>query len=168
MRRLCILWLLAAAAMLPSCRRAAERAAERIRVEAVENVAPHGLSGFDMTLRIANETGYNLVLQRARIDLCYEDVRACSATLREEVGVPKRAVSSVVTRWRLRLSDPLVLYAALRRVQGGDLSQLTVNFAIEGRGGPVPVNISRDTVSLSEFLNIFGISVDDLQNFFSE
>ena len=43
-----------------------------------------------------------------------------------------------------------------------------VSFAIEGRGGPARVKISREMMPLSEFLNIFGLSLQDVKNYLDE
>ena len=43
-----------------------------------------------------------------------------------------------------------------------------ISFAVEGRGGPARVKISREMMPLSEFLNIFGLSLQDVKNYLDE
>lgn len=149
----------------PSCRRAAEKAREKIRIEAVEAIERHGLSGFDAVVRIKNGTGYKLRLETAEMELFYDSRRIGGVALREPVDVPRRTTVSVGTQWRLRISDPLALYLLTRKLQQGDLSQINVSFVVKGRGGPARVDISRDMMPLSQVLNIFGLKADDLKNY---
>lgn len=150
---------------MTSCRRAAEKAREKIRIEAVEAVERHGLSGFDAVLRVKNGTGYKLALETAEMELFYGGRKIGDVALRERIEVPKRATVSVPTRWRLRISDPLALYMLTRKLQQGDLSQVAVSFAMKGRGGPAKVDISQEMMPLPQFLHIFGLSEDDLINY---
>lgn len=166
MRRFLLLMLLSAAALsFASCRRAAERAREKIRLEAVERVTPRGLSGFDATLRVANGSGHRLVLESAEFDLYYQGSRAGGVTLREAVEVPKRTTLSVETRWRLRIADPLACYALVRRLRADDPSQICVSYDVRGRGGPVPVHLADEMVPLPQFLRMFGLTIEDLKNY---
>lgn len=162
-----LLILLLAAAVLPmsSCRRAVEKARRNIRFEAVERVTRQGLTGAEVVVRVTNDTGYKLVLDDARIDIFYDGGRVGTILLREGVEVPRRTSGSVTTRWQLKISDPLALYVLAKKVRAGDISQVTVSYAVEGRGGPAPVKISREGVPLSEFLNIFGITLQDVKNY---
>ena len=58
----------------------------------------------------------------------------------------------------------LALYVLARKVKSGDLSQVEVSYAVEGRGGPAPVKISRERMPLSDFLNTFGLTLQDVKN----
>ena len=57
----------------------------------------------------------------------------------------------------------LALYVLARKVKSGDLSQVEVSYAVEGRGGPAPVKISRERMPLSDFLNTFGLTIEDVK-----
>ena len=158
-------FLLAVALSSVSCRRAAEKFRRNIRVEAVEKFEPHGLTGVDLTLRVMNDTGYKLALDEAKLDIYYGESCVGNIILREGVEVPRRTTMSLPTRWQIRISDPLALYVLTKKVQEGDLSQVGVAMNIAGQGGPKKVNISRERMPVSEFLNIFGLSPDDLKNY---
>ena len=160
-----IILLLLLCAGMTSCRRAVEKARERIRIEAVERVESHGLTGLDLVLRVRNDTGYKLRLEHAALDLFCGAARVAAVELCEPVEVPRRTTDSYVTGWRVRVSDPFALYALLRRIRQGDLAELTVSYAVEGRGGLASVNISREKVPLSEFLNTYGHDSQDLRNY---
>lgn len=161
-----ILFLLLLCIGMTSCRRAVEKARKNIRIEAVERVEPHGLTGLDLVLRVRNDTGYKLVLEKASLDIFQASALVAGARLREPVEVPRRTTGSFVTAWRIRVADPFALYALLRRIRQDDLAEVAVSFAVEGRGGPAALNISREKVPLSEFLNTFGLDSEDLKNYF--
>ena len=54
---------------MTSCRRAAEKAREQIRIEAVEAVEMRGFAGLDLVLRVRNDTGYKLKMEKVSFDL---------------------------------------------------------------------------------------------------
>lgn len=148
-----------------SCRRAAENAARKIRIEAVEEFRLRGLTGAEMVLRVANGTSHKLVLNQAEFSLYYNRNRAATIRLHESVEVGKRTTERVTTRWKLKTDDPLAMLLIVREIHANDPSQIYVSYALDGRGGPAHVNIAREMVPLSEFLNIFGITLQDVQQY---
>ena len=158
------LLLLAVAASAASCRKAVEKAQRNIRFEGIEKIERQGLTGAEIVVRVMNNTGYKLQLETAEIDVYYADGRVVTVVLREPVEVPRRTTGSFRTLWRVKISDPLALYVLLRKVEAGDLSQVGIAYALEGRGGPAPVKISRDRMPLSDFLNTFGLTLQDVKN----
>ena len=167
MRKTGLLLLLAVlCAVLPSCRRVAEKAGEKIRIEEVERVSGRGVTGAEIVVRVVNDSRYKIALERASLDLYMGQSCACSAELLQPVEVARRTTASVATQWRIRIVDPLALYAVVRRVQRNDITQIGVSFSVEGHGGPLPVNFSREKMPLSEFLNTFGVDLQELKNYF--
>lgn len=164
-RLLSICMLLALVLPMSSCRRAVEKARSKIRLEAIEKVQRQGLVGAEVVVRIQNGTGYKLLLDAARVDIYYSGSRIGTATLREGVGIEGRTTASVATFWNLSISNPLLLLGAVRSVQAGDVSQFTVSFTAEGRGGPAPVKIAREQVPMADILNGFGMTLQDVKNF---
>lgn len=148
-----------------SCRRAAENAARKIRLEAVEKIEPKGLTGAEVTLRIANGTKHKLALTKAAFALHYKESKAVSIRLHESIEIGKLTTESIVTRWRLHIDDPLAVLLLGRDLRADDLSQIRISYAIEGRGGPASVNIARENVPLSDFLNIFGLTLQDVKQY---
>ena len=163
-----IILLLLLSVGMTSCRRTAEKAREKIRFEEVERVEMHSLTGVDLVLRVRNDTGYKLRLEEASLALFYGSSCVATAVLREPVEVPRRSVERLTTQWRLRVSDPLAAYALVRRLRHDDLSAVAVSFTARGRGGPAVLNISREKMPLSEFLNTFGTDWQQLKNYFQE
>lgn len=163
-------WVLLLALVLPmtSCRRAAEKAIRNIGVEEVVKLERQGLSGAELVLRVKNATGHKLVLERAMLRIYYAESLVTSIALRGRVEVPRRSDGEVTTLWRTRTSDPMALYVVRKKLAEGDLSRIAVSFSIEGRGGPAPVKISQEMMPLSEFLNIFGLSFDEVKTYLEE
>ena len=163
MRRMLLCLLVAAAACAAtSCRRAVERSASKIRIEAVGRPVVLGPTAFELPLTVDNGSAHRLRLEAASLALRCGDARALELRLAGEVCIERRTRVEVVTRWRMRIADPLALYVVVERLRKGELSDLAVDYAVEGRGGPAAVNISRERVPLSEFLNTFGLTTDDL------
>lgn len=160
--------LFASVLSLGSCRRAIEKAQRNIRIEAVEKAERQGLSGAEIVLRVRNDTGYKLKLKKASLEVYYAEGLVTKVALRKEVEVPRRTTGSVTTLWRIRTSDPMALHVTTKKIREDDISKIGVSFAVEGRGGPAPVKISQQMMPLSEFLNIFGLSLDDVKNYLEE
>lgn len=160
--------LFASVLSLGSCRRAIEKAQRNIRIEAVEKAERQGLSGAEIVLRIRNDTGHKLKLKKASLEVYYAEGLVTKVALRKEVEVPRRTTGSVTTLWRIRTSDPMALHVMTKKIREDDISKIGVSFAVEGRGGPAPVKISQQMMPLSEFLNIFGLSLDDVKNYLEE
>ena len=116
-------------------------------------------------LRVRNDSERTLVLRHARIGVSYGGAPVCELELRDPVRVPRRTTGSVTTLWRVRADDPMALYVLERRIREGDLERIGIRYDLRGRGGAVSVNISGKMTSLSDFLNTFGLSADDLKNY---
>lgn len=153
---------------LGSCRRMAEKAQRNIRLEAVEKARRQGLSGAEIVLRIKNGTGHKLKLEKASLTVYYAGGVVTKVALREPAEAPRRATASVTTLWRIRTSDPMALHVMTKKIREDDISKIGVSFAVEGRGGPARVKISREMMPLSDFLNIFGLSLNDVKNYLEE
>lgn len=149
-----------------SCRRAAENAARKIKVEAIEKIEPKGLTGAEATLRIANGTKHKLALSKAVFVFHYRQDKVMSIRLHEGIEIGKLTTESIVTRWKLRIDNPLAMLLLSRDLHADDPSQIYVSYAIEGRGGPAAVNIARERIPLSDFLNIFDVTLQDVKKYF--
>lgn len=147
------------------CRRAVEKSARKIRFEGIERVERQGLTGAEVVVRIDNGSAHRLTLASAECDIYQADVRVATVVLTAPVEIEPRTVASVSTNWRLKISDPLALLVLYGKVRAGEFDQIAVSFRVEGRGGPAPVIFSREKMPLSEFLNTFGLSIQDVQNY---
>ncbi len=89
-----------------------------------------------------------------------------SIRLHESVEIGKRTTESIMTRWKIRIDDPLIVLLLGRDLETDEPSQIFVSYSVEGRGGPASVNIAREKVPLSDFLNTFGVTLQDVKNHF--
>lgn len=149
-----------------SCRRAAENAARKIRLEAVEKIEPKGLTGAEVTLRIANGTKHKLTLSKAVFVFHYKQDKVMSIRLHEGIEIGRLTTESIVTRWKLRIDNPLAMLLLSRDLHADDPSHIYISYDIEGRGGPAGVNIARERIPLSDFLHIFDITLQDVKKYF--
>lgn len=160
-------WALLLVVLLPqvSCRRAAEQARRDIRVEAVER---RGLTGVEVAVRVKNDTGRKLLLKAASLEVFYAGDRVLEIDLRKGIEVPRRTTGSFSTLWRMIGSDPLASSVLSKKIAQDDISQIGISFTLQGRSGMIPVKISQEMMPLSEFLNIFEVSLVDVKNYLKE
>ena len=164
-RTLYLTCLLLTALTLGSCRRAMQNAIRKIRIEAVEEITPKGLTSAEAVVRIANGTSHRLELEQAEFVLHHRSTGVIAFELREGFTVDRHTTVRVPTRWRIRLLDPLSILLLGRDFYNGDPSQITVSYHVEGRGGPIRVDRSREQVPLSDFLRTFGVTMEDLKHY---
>ena len=124
-----------------------------------------GFSGAEAVVRVRNDSRSRLVLREADLEFFLGGRPVLSARLHRQVEVPRRTTERVVTRWRLQILDPMALPVLTGRLRAGEIGQVAVSCRIRGRGGPVRVNISQEMMPLSDFLNIFGLTLQDVQNY---
>ena len=155
--------LLSLALTLGSCRRMAEKAAQKVRIEAVEEFRIRGLTGAEMVLRIANGTRHTIELDQVELTLHYKEHPAIRLRLLEGIEIGKRTTESVATRWKLK-PEGLTMMLVARDLHNDDLSKIRVSFRIEGHGGPARIDIAQERMPLSDFLSIFGITLQELKN----
>ncbi len=167
MKQRLLLWLLVGFSLLfSSCSGTVQKMRRKVKLEGIEDVRPTSLSSVRIDFRIMNQTAYNLHLKDAVAHLYYRDNCIGTMRLKERVEVPKRTASEVFTTdWAVEIGNPLSLLPILGKVRSGDLSELWVDLELEGRGGPVPVNLSREKMPLSDFLRTFGVDTDNMMNF---
>ena len=161
-KNLLILLCALSALMLTSCRQTAERVVQKIRFEGVESVHMESLSTVVIDFAIENGTAHKLRAEHGVVKLCYNGSEVASLRLQEPVEVERRTHGVVPTRWTIDVRNPLAMLLVATRVAQERYDELTVDLSVEGSGGPMPVNISREKVPLSNFLNIFGIEPDFL------
>lgn len=160
--------MLAMMLSLGSCSNTVQKMRRKVQFQGIESVELTGLSTIRMDVRIKNQTAYNLHLQDAVAHLYYRDREVGSLRLQEQVKVPRRTDSDLFTsHWLVDVGNPLALLPILGKVRAGDLSELWVDLEMEGRGGPVPVNLSREKMPLSDFLRTFGVDAKSLTNIFN-
>lgn len=164
MKKLLLIGLLTALVLpLTSCRSTINKMRRKIAIERVEKLRIESLSSVEIDLAVKNGTAHKLHLDKAVVTLRYKESNVLTMTLREVVEIPRRSDGVVTSRWWVEVENPLALVAVAANVQR-DPSQMSVDLRLEGRGGPVPVNISREKMPLSVFLNTFGVDLSAIKN----
>lgn len=155
--------LLTMACTLTSCRSTIRKMRSKVKIERVEAVRIESLSSVEIDFAVQNGTAHKLHLDEAVLTLRYQDATVATMTLREKIELPRRSELVVTTRWWVEVKNPLAALALLPKLQQ-DVSAATVDVELKGHGGPVPVNISREKVPLSYFLNTFGVDMTAIKN----
>lgn len=151
---------------LSSCSDTVRKMRSKVKLQGIEDVRPTSLSSVQIDFRIMNKTAYNLHLKDAVAELYYLDNCIGTMRLKERVEVPKRTESEVFeTFWAVEIGNPLSLLPVLGKVRQGDLSDFWVHLDLEGRGGPVPVSLSKGKVPLTDFLRTMGVDTNNLLSF---
>lgn len=148
--------------VMMSCHEAINDAQHQIQIEGIEQVRQRGLSVLDLTLKISNKTDYRLVVKSLTFSLTTSESPFLTAELTDKLKVEKQFVGEVKCRFRLRNANRMAVYAWVRKVRRGKMPPTYISFSLRGRGGLLPVKISREKCEVSEFLNIFGLSKDDV------
>lgn len=154
------------AVLMPSCRGAVERASQQVAVEQVCEVVRRGSAGATVTLRLRNDSPRTIRLNEVRLDLYLAGGRAAVWQLHEPLRIPRRTTADYRTLWRLKSDDPMAYYALERKIRRGEADRIEVEALLRGRAGVVPLNFSAERVPLSDFLNTFGVTLEDFENFF--
>lgn len=168
MRRIVGIVCLGLVLLATSCQKAIERAQRDIRLEAVESIERKGMSGAAATIRVANDSRYKLVLKNARFELFYGEVPVSSFTLHGRVEIPRRTSGSYRSLWRVVTEDPMIYYMVTKKIEAGEIDRIAVSFTLEGRGGPASAKMSEEMMPFSEFLNIFGLDLDEVRKYLDE
>lgn len=160
LRRLHILplTLLFGVAALGGCNRYLAR---EVRVAATR-VETYGSAGADVTLHVANAGDRPLQLEAAELSLAYDGGEVLRALLKDTVAVAPHWEGDVRLRCRLRVPDRAALYAVRRKLERGETQRMEVAFGLRLRVGAATKKIGRRRMPLSDFLNTFGLSPEDL------
>ncbi len=147
---------------LGGCRRTMDKIIQKIHLDRIEEVRPIGLTGVEIDVTATNGTAYNLQLANTTVVLFYKGARVATMQLIEPLTLNKRSSTRLTSQWAIKIANPLALLPVARDLRQGNLSSLTVNLSLEGRGGPLRKTIEREQMAFSDFLAIFGLEVDQL------
>lgn len=154
----------ACALLLGSCNkeRQAEKLREKIRFEGIEEIVPHGMSGVDAVVRVANETRHKITAEEGDLTLSYKGNRVLMLQLREAVELPKRFEGELKISTRMKVYDPLSAMAVLLRLLDREFDDMSVTLDAKVKAGPVRKNIFVADMDLPKFLSKFALSTEEL------
>lgn len=163
-RTLYLVLLVACALLLGSCNaeRQAAKLREKIRFEGVEEITPHGLSGVDAVVSVANETRHKITLEEADLTLSYDRNKVLMLQLRDEVELPKRFEGELKISTRMKVYDPLSAIVVLNRLRNKAIDGMSVTIDAKVKVGPVRKNIFVADMELQKFLSKFALSTEEL------
>ncbi len=152
------------ALLLGSCNaeRQAAKLREKIRFEGVEEITPHGLSGVDAVVSVANETRHKITLEEADLTLSYDRNKVLMLQLRDEVELPKRFEGELKISTRMKVYDPLSAIVVLNRLRNKAIDGMSVTIDAKVKVGPVRKNIFVADMELQKFLSKFALSTEEL------
>ncbi len=163
-RALYLVLVVACALLFGSCNaeRQAEKMREKIRFEGIEEITPHGLSGIDAVVSVANETRHKITLEEAELTLNYSRNKVLMLQLRDVVELPKRFEGQLEITTRMKVYDPLSAIVVLNRLRSQNFDQMNVTIDAKVKVGPVRKNIFVADMELQKFLSKFALSTEDV------
>ncbi|MBQ8746190.1 MAG: hypothetical protein IJZ05_07540 [Rikenellaceae bacterium] len=163
-RVLYLVLTVACALLLGSCNkeRQAEKLREKIRFEGVEQIVPHGMSGVDVVVSVANQTRHKITLEEAELTLKYDRSKVLMLQLRDVVELPKRFEGELKISTRMKVYDPLSAIVVLNRVRNKSFDEMSVTIDAKVKVGPVRKNIFVADMDLPKFLSKFALSTEEV------
>lgn len=163
-RVLYLVLTVACALLLGSCNkeRQAEKLREKIRFEGVEQIVPHGMSGVDVVVSVANQTRHKITLEEAELTLKYDRSKVLMLQLRDVVELPKRFEGKLEISTRMKVYDPLSAIVVLNRVRNKSFDEMSVTIDAKVKVGPVRKNIFVADMDLPKFLSKFALSTEEV------
>ncbi len=163
-RVLYLVLTVACALLLGSCNkeRQAEKLREKIRFEGVEQIVPHGMSGVDVVVSVANQTRHKITLEEADLTLKYDRNKVLMLQLRDVVELPKRFEGELEISTRMKVYDPLSAIVVLNRVRNKNFDEMSVTTDAKVKVGPVRKNIFVADMDLPKFLSKFALSTEEV------
>ncbi len=163
-RVLYLVLTVACALLLGSCNkeRQAEKLREKIRFEGIEQIVPHGMSGVDVVVSVANQTRHKITLEEAELTLKYDRNKVLMLQLRDVVELPKRFEGELEISTRMKVYDPLSAIVVLNRVRNKSFDEMSVTIDAKVKVGPVRKNIFVADMDLPKFLSKFALSTEEV------
>ena len=164
-RVLYLVLTVACALLLGSCNkeRQAEKLREKICFEGVEQIVPHGMSGVDVVVSVANQTRHKITLEEAELTLKYDRRKVLMLQLRDVVELPKRFEGELEISTRMKVYDPLSAIVVLNRVRNKSFDEMSVTIDAKVKVGPVRKNIFVADMDLPKFLSKFALSTEEVE-----
>lgn len=166
MRKFWIITLLISVSLtLTSCRGKIERMRQKVKIEQIDAVRPMGLTRLDVDLTATNGTAHKMQLTSATAIFLVHEAKVATLQLIEPITLPRRSTEQLTSSWSVKIHNPLALLAVAQQLRNGEQDSITIQLQLEGRGGPIPINIERGPMPLSEFLRIFGLDANQLNQY---
>ena len=151
-------------AAVAAAARSGKKAAPGAKVEfkGLEDFKLHGLSGVDIYVRVANNTGKRLTLDSGEFTVKLDGRRLASGSLSEPVTIEKRSDGVVVVPVKVNIDNPLVLLSAVSAFRS-DASRLTLSGSGTVKAmGVVKKNLKIEDVPADKIMAKMGIDKESI------
>jgi len=158
-----ILLLLALLLPLTSGAGVVDRYVSKIHFGGFNRVTHCTSSGMNLYVSIDNGINHNIVVKSCTAVVSRDGAEIMRIELRDRVVVPKRSVSEVLLPLRFRADNSMSILVLLRRILDGRIDDLTVSLDVRCRVSVVSKTFSKQNIAMSEFLDTFGVTIDDVK-----
>lgn len=157
--------LLLIASLLPLAATAVDidKYASKIHFGGFRRATHSTTSGMNLYAAIDNGIAHNIVVKSCTAVISRNGREIMRIELRDRVIVPKQSLSEVLLPLRFRADNSMSIAVLLRRILDGRIDDLTVSFTARFRVSIVSKTFSRQNIAMSEFLDTFGVSIDDVE-----
>ncbi|MBR5886318.1 MAG: LEA type 2 family protein [Alistipes sp.] len=135
-----------------SPKKIADRMQKNISVVAIENVSGSVSGGWVITLRMQNDTGYQPTLQRAELDIYFDNTLTAHASLMAPVTLPKHRTASIDIPVEISIRNSIKALSLLLRLSNKNFDgvEITLDSTVELMG--VNKNISFNKLSIKQLI----------------
>lgn len=131
------------------------------------SVVTHGLAGVDVTARMSNAADRELRIESIEGVLFYDRGEVLRIRLHRPVTIAPDWSGDVRLRCRMQVPDRAALYGVCRKMERGEIQRMRVALSVSVVAGRQKKKVVR-RISLSDFLDTFGVTTEDLLNVLGE
>lgn len=120
-------------------------------------------SGMNLYVMIDNGLNHRIAIKSCTAVISRNGVPVMQIELRERTTVPRKALAEVLLPLRFRAESSMSILALLRRIGDGRIDELTVSLTARCRVSIISKTFSMENVAMSEILDTFGVTIDDIE-----
>jgi len=135
----------------------------KIRFEDFTRTSHCTSAGMNLYVRIGNTSSYNVILKSCTAVIRCGCEELMQIELRERAVIPKRSTSEVLLPLRFRADNSMSIAVLLRRILQGRIDDMTVTMTAKCRASIISKTFSMQNVAMSEILDNFGVTIDNVK-----
>ncbi len=139
-----------------------------VAIEHIESLERKGWSGVEVGMVVRNSSRSDITIDSCNIHILSNNLPLGTLSLRGGVQIPKRSNGELSARFKLLFPSIATTQSLWRQWSEGQTRHIGIR--VEGRmkSGAISRTFSTETTSLSEILNIFGITNSEFSLYFKE
>ena len=102
-----------------------------IEIVSLDKVGGSLSEGWNVTVTLANNTGFNIRITSAAMFLRQNNKKIGHLALSEEIALPRRSQTQVTVPVNVAFPRPLEAMSILNKVRKGDYSGLTIDYSVK-------------------------------------